>query len=150
MFVCDFASALDKDPKARDYSVEEFEAVCLAHVKAPLVRHRVENAVRDNPSMAETAWSEVKKEGACFSPVKYRDGTQRKKVNVECVTAYVVDLDGVPLEYVEAIFHGLEADGVRHFAWTTWGHGWKAPGECWRIVVPFASPVVLSPGLWGA
>jgi hypothetical protein len=150
VFVCDFASALDKDPKGRDYSVDEFEAVCRTYAAAPLVRHRVENAVRDNPPMAETAWNEVKKEGACFSPVKYRDGTQRKKVNVESVTAYVVDLDGIPSDFVAALFAGLEADNVRHWAWTTWGHGWKTEGECWRVVIPFADPVAVEPGLWPA
>lgn len=150
MFVCDFASALDKDPKGRDYNVDEFEAVCMAYAAAPLVRHRVENDVRDNPAMAETAWYEVKKEGPCFSPVRYRDGAQRKKVNVESVTAYVVDLDGVPSEFVAALFAGLEADGIRHFAWTTWGHGWKVEGECWRVVIPFSSPVIVSDRLWPA
>jgi len=150
VFVCDFASALDKTPKMRDVSVDEFEAACLAYARQPLVRGRAENDVLENPAMAEIAWNDVKKEGACFSPVRYKPGTTRKKVNVEAVTAYVVDLDGIPSEFVEALFSGLAADGIRHWGWTTWGHGWKTTGECWRIVIPFACPVEVTEGLWGA
>jgi hypothetical protein len=150
MWICEFSSALDTHPKAHDVDVDRFERVCLVHARQPLVRHRVENNVRDNPAMAETAWYDVKKEGECFSPVYYRSGTTRAKINVESISAYVVDLDGIPTDYIDGLFAGLESSGIRHWAWTTWGHGWAKPGECWRIVIPFAAEVMAEPNLWPA
>jgi hypothetical protein len=152
--ISDFANARAVKPELLTLSVDDFEARCRAYVERPLVRSHVEGDVRERPAEAVNLYKHAgtKEGGAAFSPVVLRPGSSRKAVNVVEVHAFVADLDDVGDEHVDAIARTLEAAGIRHWAWTTFGHGWKHPRGAWRFVVPFASPVVVDGDLrlWGA
>jgi len=70
--------------------------------------------------------------------------------NVDAVTMFVMDLDNVSPANVDAVADNLASMGVRAFAWTTWGSGWKKLPESWRVVVPFAVDVDAAdwPSVW--
>lgn len=140
-----FKHAKDNQPAPSTMTVDAFAAHCAALVCEPLVP--VTDLVATDVDAGKTA----KGKGPAFSPVRYRAGTKRSKANVDAVSAYVVDLDGVTADVVDAFWSALAARGVRAFGWTTWSHGSDhKPGSCWRAVVPFSSDVDAAdwPGLW--
>jgi hypothetical protein len=150
--ISEFKNAKAVRPELVSISVDDFEARCRAFVEKPLVRSPVEDEVKDRPGEAENIYrhAETKERGAAFAPVVLKAGTTRKAANVVEVHAFVADLDDVGDDVVDGILRTLESAGVRHWGWTTFGHGWKHPRGAWRIVVPFAAPVVVedTPGLW--
>lgn len=152
MKISEFKNAKAVRPELVSLSVDDFEARCRAYTQKPLVRSPVEDEVKDRPGEAENIYrhAETKERGAAFAPVVLKAGTTRKAANVVEVHAFVADLDDVGDDVVDGIVRTLDAAGLRFWGWTTFGHGWKHPRGAWRIVVPFASPVVVedAPGLW--
>lgn len=136
LHVGQFGHIKDKIPRPSTPTVDELRD-----------QHRtaVEVALVDVP-----ASSAAKEKGACFSPAKYAAGTTRKKANVEVLSAFVIDLDGVTAEAVDDVIGRLA--GLCCWAFTTWGSGWskgKLPAA-WRIVVPLAVDVeaAIWPDVW--
>lgn len=154
MKISEFANAKAVRPELLSLSVDEFEARCRAYVDKPLLRSPVELDVRERPAEAETIYKHAgtKEGGKAFAPVVLRAGETRKAASVVEVHAFVADLDDVGDDVVDKITRNLCAANVRHWGWTTFGHGWRHPLGAWRIVVPFAAPVVVDgqPRLWGA
>lgn len=152
MKISEFKNAKAVRPELLSLSVDEFEARCRKFAERPLVRSPVEGDVKDRPGEAENIYrhAETKESGAAFAPVVLKAGTTRKAANVVEVHAFVADLDDVGDDVVDGIVRTLDAAGLRFFGWTTFGHGWKHPRGAWRIVVPFATPVIVedAPGLW--
>lgn len=139
MIISEFTSATDNIAKAKVISYEDFKAFCKSKTEERLIRGHTENQVKESPSAAREILTPVKKDQPCFSPCSYRKSIRAKK-NVKEIYAYVADLDGIEPEMVIALFDNFEFD---FFAYTTFGHGWSKQGECWRMVIPFASPIVL-------
>lgn len=79
------------------------------------------------------------KDGPLWCPATFR-GDHRKEENVEAVHALVLDFDG-GVTY-DAVAGQLELMGdperVLH---TSYNHGDPAKGECFRVILPLASPV---------
>lgn len=120
-----FSSAYDNRPKIEALTAAELAQRCSS-------RRFLDDVPADD---------ERKRAGPAFSPVRYKIGTTRAKGNAVVVSAYVIDLDGLDAKTVQAVWRNLKGLGVLAFGWTTWSHGWAKPGECWRIVVPFAVDV---------
>lgn len=154
MKISDFANARAVKPELLVVSVDDFEARCRSFADRPLLRSHVEGDVRERPAEAANLYKHAgaKENGPAFSPVVLQAGTTRKASNVVEVHAFIADLDDVGDEHVDAIARTLESAGIRHWAWTTFGHRWKHPRGAWRFVVPFASPVVVYGDLklWGS
>jgi hypothetical protein len=96
----------------------------LAGLMARLSRHDI-RAAKDGPS---------------WSPVTYKPGTTRAKVNVDQVYAMVLDVDHVELPY----------DRLAGLAWgahTTHSHNPPSDPR-WRVVIPLAHPVSGEEGCW--
>ena len=131
-----FNRANDNQPKAHDMSVPALESTIKAAVDKALVE--------------VDATEEAKKKGMALSPCRYKPGTTRGNVNVDVVTAFVMDLDNVDDDFVDEVFANLASMGVRAFGWSTWGSGWKKLPQSWRVVVPFAVDVDAAdwPAVW--
>lgn len=144
MKISEFDGAFSTRPSLLTLTVDEWETRCQRHTQAPLVRSHVEGDVRERPGDAVNIYraAKVKEAGPAFSPVVLREGSTRKAENVVEVHAFVADLDGVDDAIVVSILDTLAAAGLRHWAWTTFGHGWKH-ASAWRVVVPFSSPVIV-------
>jgi hypothetical protein len=114
----------------------------LGGTLVPIVTFRYE---ADNQPVAATlAWPALSvrlsqhsiraaKDGPAWSPVTYKPGTTRLKVNVDQVYAMVLDVDHVELPY----------DRLAGLAWvahTTHSHNPPADPR-WRVVIPLSRPV---------
>ena len=132
-----FKHAMDNQPAAHSMSVAALESAFKDDVDKALVE-------------VDATDDEAKKRGKAFSPCRYKPGTKRKLANVDAVTMFVMDLDNVSPADVDAVADNLASMGVRAFAWTTWGSGWKKLPESWRVVVPFAMDVDAAdwPAVW--
>lgn len=74
------------------------------------------------------------KEGILFSPVRYRDGTERGSANVEVVTAFVLDMEHCgPYDLYAPQWPWA------HVAYSTWRHRPEEPR--YRVVFPLREPV---------
>ncbi len=136
-----FKSALDNVPTASTTTADAFATWCRKACEAPLV-----DVVAGNDEKTDAA----KKAGPAFSLARYRAGTTRGKANVEALSGYVIDGDGMVSDKTAAVWRRLQALKVRAFGFTTWSHGWRKAGVCCRIVVPFARDVdaAVWPVLW--
>lgn len=148
---CTFKNAKDNQPKQQSGTWEQFCAHAEELCNFPLVRGREEQQVREAPSSAIDIWSNAKKHGSCFSPAIYKKNTTRGKSNVQSITAYVIDLDGVAQDACVEIIEHLKAQQLHFCFFTTWGSGWKYKDNvALRIVVPFCGEVeVESLEVWG-
>jgi len=75
-----------------------------------------------------------KRRGPLWSPTIYRSGSRRANRHVDAVTAFVIDLDGDPLETITGTLAPY-----RWHAYTTHSHRDMSPR--WHVVVPFDEPV---------
>jgi hypothetical protein len=125
-----FDCAMDKQPKRVTMTLPRLRDVL--HGALRLVP--VSNAEKDTLEAEKT-----KQPAVVFGT--FKPGRTRSKADVEALTAYVIDLDGVTADDCERVFGNLCSRGVAFLAWTTWSNGWAKDGECWRIVVPFTAPV---------
>ena len=131
-----FKRASDNQPSARSMTVTALESAIKAVVDKALVE--------------VPPTQKAKEAGPAFSPCRYKPGTKRGNVNVDVVTAFVMDLDNVDDAFVDEVFANLASIGVRAFGWSTWGSGWKKLPQSWRVVVPFAVDVDAAdwPAVW--
>lgn len=153
MKISEFNGAFATRPSLLTLTVDEFEARCHRHTMHPLVRSEVEEEIRERPGDAVNIYrqAKTKESGPAFSPVVLREGATRKADHVVEVHAFIADLDGIDDGVVSSIMETLSSAGVRFWAWTTFGHGWKHP-SAWRVVVPFSVPVIIDcqPRVWFA
>jgi hypothetical protein len=77
------------------------------------------------------------KDGPGFIPATFRPGGLRRAVDVEAVTAGVLDFDESP--DVDAIIYVLVARGDAFLMHTTWKHTPEAPRL--RVIIPLAQPI---------
>jgi len=86
----------------------------------------------------------AKKDGTLLSPALLSPGATRKNHNVNVVTAFVVDLDGVP--FTDVLRERLAE--VEFIAHTTWSHTDASPH--WRVIIPFDTPIAAAdwPTVW--
>jgi len=101
----------------------------------------------DWPAAAEILLKHPVKEtksGTLLSPALLTPGATRKNHNVNAVTAFVVDLDGV--DFTDALRERL-AD-IEHIAHTTWSHTDASPH--WRVIIPFDQNIAAAewPTVW--
>lgn len=134
--VSTFRSALDNRPALELLTVDELARRCRSSVR-----------LVDVP-----ATDDEKKRGPAFALARFRPGTTRAKANVEALSGYVVDLDGLDDETIDAVRAHLTRLHVRALLWSTWGDRWRKAGRCVRVVVPFAVDVDAArwPELWPA
>lgn len=109
----------------------------------------------NQPKQQYLGWSEItekltthqqrqRKDGAAFSPVRYRADALRSNGGVDAVTMAVVDIDrGVAFEESE-----LRLQGYAYIAYSTHSHTEEEPR--YRIVIPFQEEVPRRdwPGIW--
>jgi len=81
-----------------------------------------------------------------FSPASRPPGTRHVAANVTAVHFAVWDLDAASPSDLAEVLGWLREKGVAYITHTTWSHGKKPGGGCWRVIVPLSEPV--TPGLW--
>lgn len=74
----------------------------------------------------------------CWSPALYGQGKTRLNANVETITAFVLDLDGITDEELNEL--DALASRFEHGWHTSYSHGTKA-GNRYRYIFPLAKPV---------
>jgi hypothetical protein len=113
-----FRGARDNAPKAASFAWPEFVDALLPHeFKAP------------DSKLACDA----------FSPASYPPDVTRGNANVEALSMFVADLDGVPDGVLEVFGQAVERHGWACLMHSTWSNARKP--NCVRAILPFSRPV---------
>lgn len=122
-----FNSARDNSPKPGDLTWPEFVAMMTPH--------------RFRPA-AEKLLCEA------FSPATFTTGGTRSNANVEALSMFVADLDGITDQEIEQFTANVIANGWQCLLHTTWSHHHKP--NSFRAILPLSRPATPEewPGLW--